>query len=241
MSKLNIEALSTKVKDNKLRLFYEDIEYETRLVDLFNTTMIFPKYDLNNKKVPYFTRLKLKKYLIDNYDYLSIPDDMKLIEAKDIKKYISDLKLCEKEEKEVELKHVYIGPVYIILIVALTAFLIIEIPKMLPAINEEGFSPLILAFILPILFLLVLSYIFNKNDYDKASMKNLYSCQVEVYDKKVEYADDAGFSYVRVKKDNYIINKWFQVSDSYYKNGKVGTLYHLEDEDAFFEYKKEVE
>lgn len=238
MNDINKENINIKLIDNTIHVLYEDYEFEINKEDIFNPLISLPKNDLNNKKSPLSLRLNLKKYLLRNYDTISIPQDMKLIEVNEIKSHFNDLIECEQEEKEQELRKQFISPFYLLFTLIMLLFLIIEVPKMIPAIRDGGFPLSVFLIIIPIIILLILSYLLNKKTYEKANNNKLYKTQVKIFDLKKEQSDDSVYYYIRVYKDNYIINKWFPTKD---KNITQATLYYLDSEKPEAYIEKEVD
>ena len=189
-----------------------------------------PKYDLNNNKVPFITRVRLNNYLRNHYDEFSILESEKLISIDRVKEYFQDLKICDENEKGSFLKKRHFNTGYII-IIAIFIFILFYIRDFVDFVKHNGFPLICMSIFLFLLLLITINIILNKKRFQNESAGNLYSCIAYVHDKKVIGGEYDTYS-IRIWDGKcYIIDKWFSVNKDFYDNGETVELFLFDNND----------
>lgn len=228
--------------DHSISVQYQDYSFDLQN-ELIGTKSSLPRYDSNHMEVPFLIRERLRNYLYRYYDTISVPNSEKLIDPDRVRSCFSNLKKIDSEDKDTYIKNKYFHP-FMIVLGALLIFIIFNLKNFIVYILEGDFPLDILIVILLLLVFLVFIIYLRIDSYKKDKMKDLYSCKVLIYDKKVVDDGDGGYFYhVRVwDGEVYIINKWFSVSKQFYNQEKECILYVLDDgEHSELSIKKEEE
>lgn len=229
-------------QDRSISVQYQNYSFNIQN-EIISSKDSLPKYDDNQQKVPFLIRERLRNYLYRYYDTISVPNNEKLIDPDRVRSCFSNLKKIDYEDKDTYINNKYFHP-FMIVLGALFIFIILNLKNFIVYISEGDFPLDILIIILLLLLLLVFIIYLRIDGYKKDKTKDLYSCKVLIYDKKVVDDGDGGYFYhVRVwDGECYIINKWFSVSKQFYNQEKECILYVLDDgEHSELSIKKEEE
>ena len=82
---------------------------------------------------------------------------------------------------------------------------------------------LVLTVIIPVI-LLVIGYIFRRNNYNEYKDSKVYYKKMYIYDKEIDNSGDTGIFYLLRfwDKKKYVLYRWFDVSEKVYKKRQLG-------------------
>ena len=222
---MGMDSSNIRIRKNgnrNITVYYEDYQFDTDINMEKTHVRLVPKIDSNGKKIGILLRDSLNRYLIDNYDLLSLPDDIipiKLNEAKDI----FNLTLCDPTTKDKYLDKKHSQWIYILFFV----FLLFNFSAIISVIANH-YLPLwsILCILIPV-FLMIASFLSNRSLKKEARTGEIYSGKVSVYDRKVEVVGEGDlFYYIRVwDNDKHVLMNWFSVSKRLYNKIEEGILF----------------
>ncbi len=217
------EEINIVKGDNKeITVTYKNQSFKTTITGSTRTNMI-PKIDIDGNKINLIKRETLHNYLKKNYDSLSIPNDMIAITDNEVKKFFTNMTICtdDLKYKYLHKKHFFIGYPIILF------FILFNLSTLIQGIRDNTISLGFTIFLIVLVLILILSYMLRRSELKKEQNAEIYSCKVDIYDKKEELVGEGDISYyIRVYNgDKHILTKWFNVDRSFYQNGTYGTLY----------------
>ena len=229
-----LEGANLEKKGNKtFHITYKDYDINCILEDIPRKLLI-PKNDTNGKKINYMDRNKLHYYLLNNYDLLSLPDEVIPVQISEAKNNFKNLILCNEEQKNQFLKkQEFSGPYKYSLYIIIIA--IIFLPLSLSNTSFINKNNKIFIFLGILIFTIIISLLLRFKNYKKAKERDYYYQDVKVFDRKrISDNENNIYYYIRICDDkNHVLMKWFPTNKLFYNNGQSGTLY-INDEEAFF-------
>ena len=218
LNSINIE----KKEDNKIIVTYENYKFETK-IEYKARKLLVPKIDMNGNKIGIIKRETLHNYLLNNYDSLSLPNDMTSINDNEVKKYFINMTICTEEAKNKFLNRRHFIGLYIIILI----FILFNLKTIIQGIIEKEIPTGLIITLTILISILILSFILVRKSKQKEKNAEIYSCKVDIYDKKEVESGEGDLSYyVRVYNgDKHVLNKWFNINKDFYINGTQGTLY----------------
>ena len=228
----NIKSDDIQIKnmgDNKIHIDYKDyqIVFDNKYVE---NKVIIPNVDLTGKKIDFISRYKIHDYLLKKYDSISIPSDYSQVKVENVMKYFDDFTLCDKNKKDNFVNRSNLTLVFGIIFVI--SFLMVLRPGV-------TIRDIILIMGIPSYLLLYSLYI-NYKRMNMLKKYNLYSKNVEIFDKRVKHVGERLHYEVRVcDSSKNVLMYWFDVSKLEYDTCNSGVLYVLANDDnacdVFFE------
>ena len=217
-----------KTEDNKVLVSYKNYKFTTKM-EYSSRKYLVPKIDMNGNKIGMIDREKLHNYLIENYDDLSLPTNMIAIKDNEVKNYFTNMTICNEDEKNKFLNRKHFIGIYVFILVLILPNLSIIIHRI---IKQELSLVTIIILIILTLLLIVCSLLAYKGN-QKEKNCEVYSCEVDVYDKKEVTFGEEWYYYVKVYDGKqHVLNKWFSINKNFYKNGTKGTLYLIQYENT---------